>query len=192
MSSHTSTFTCGLVDTLTSAKCIKKTSVGIYINSPSLQNPLQITNKQTCFCLCVNSRFEQSTVHVLPRDMNSRFILSVCAVSDFPHFTGHPAVYLLCSCTLQFVSKRFPKSQNILSCNPTDSPYAKKMVWEIGLCLEPCGLAHHCLCTGMVFKDKWLHVNQIWHAVQRQAPLVPWHSQTENTTSMPGKDVRSE
>lgn len=28
----------------------------------------------------------------------------------------------------------------------------KKMVWEIGLCLEPCGLAHHCLCTGMVLK----------------------------------------
>lgn len=45
---------------------------------------------------------------------------------------------------------------------------------------------------GNGFKDKWLHVNQIWHAVQRQAPLVPWHSQTENTTSMPGKDVRSE
>lgn len=42
------------------------------------------------------------------------------------------------------------------------------------------------------FKDKWLHVNQIWHAVQRQPPLVPWHSQTENTTSKPGKDVRHE
>lgn len=111
--------------------------MGIYINSPSLQNPLQITNKQTCFCLCVNSRLEQSTVHVLPRDMNSRFILSVCAVSDFPHFTGHPAVYLLCSCTLQFVSKRFPKSQNILSCNPTDSPYAKRWSEKLGCAWSP-------------------------------------------------------
>lgn len=45
---------------------------------------------------------------------------------------------------------------------------------------------------GSGLKDKWLHVNQIWHAVQRQAPLVPWHSQTENTTSEPGKDVRQE
>lgn len=44
---------------------------------------------------------------------------------------------------------------------------------------------------GSGFKDKWLHVNQIWHAVQRQPPLVPWHSQTENTTSKPGKDVQT-
>lgn len=50
---------------------------------------LQTTHKQTCFCLCVNSLCEQSTVHVLHRDMNSPFILSACAVSDFPHFTGH-------------------------------------------------------------------------------------------------------
>lgn len=33
------------------------------------------------------------------------------------------------------------------------------------------------------FRDKWLPVNQIWHAVQKQPPLVPWHRQTENTTS---------
>lgn len=42
------------------------------------------------------------------------------------------------------------------------------------------------------FKDKWLCVNHIWHAVERQAPLVLRHSQTENTTSKPGKDVQQE
>lgn len=48
-------------------------------------------------------------------DMNSRFILSGCAVSDFLHFTGQPAVQLHYTCTVQFVSKRFPKLWNILS-----------------------------------------------------------------------------
>lgn len=87
----------------------------IHTGCACLWSPLQIANKQTCFCLCVNSLCEQSTGHVLHKDMNSCFILSACAVSDFPHFTGHPAVLLHCTCTLQFVSQRFSKSQNILS-----------------------------------------------------------------------------
>lgn len=63
----------------------------------------------------VQTLCEQSSVHFPHRDMNSLFILAAYAVSDFPHFTGHPAVQLPCSRTPQFVSKRFPKSQNILS-----------------------------------------------------------------------------
>lgn len=88
--------------------------VNIYAWTVAIESP-ENNPQQTCFCLCVNSLCEQSTVHVLHRDMNSCFILSACAVSDFPHFTGHPAVQLHRTCTLQFVSKRFPKSQNVLS-----------------------------------------------------------------------------
>lgn len=114
-----------------------------------LQNLLRITTKQTCFCLCVNSLCEQSTVH---RDMHSHFILSACAVSDFPHFAGHPAVQRHCTCTPQLVFKRFPESQNISSAVQCAPPYAEKMVWRIRLCWQPCGLAHHCHCAGVVLK----------------------------------------
>lgn len=38
------------------------------------------------------------------------------------------------------------------SCAPMCSPYAEKIVWKIGLCLEACGLGHHCHCAGVVFK----------------------------------------
>lgn len=136
MSSHTSTFTCSHVDTLTRTKCIKKAYVR-YTHRLCLQNPLQITNKQTRFCLCVNSLCEQRTVHALHRDMNSRFILSASAVSDFPHFTGHPAVQLHYTCTLQFVSKRFPKSQNILSAVQCAPHMQKRWSEKLGCAWSP-------------------------------------------------------
>ena len=132
MSSSTISLPCSCVDTLTSAKCRKKAYVPIYIQL-YLKNPLQITIKQTCFCLCINSLCEQSTVHVLHRDMNFRFLLSACAVFDFPHFTGHPAVQRHCTYTLQFVSKRFPKSQNIFSAVQC-APHMQKRCFEKSGC----------------------------------------------------------
>lgn len=86
------------------------------------------------------------------RDTNSSFILSACAESDFPHFTGHPAVRLHCTCALQFVSERFPKSQNIFSAIQCAPPMQKKMVCKIGLCSEPRGLAHRCHSVPVVLK----------------------------------------
>ena len=116
----------------TSPKRRKKAYVPIYTQL-YLKNPLQITIKQTCFCLCINSLCEQSTVHVLHRDMNFRFILSACAVFDFPHFTGHPAVQRHCTCTPQFVSKRFPKAQNIFSAVQR-APHMQKRCFEKSGC----------------------------------------------------------
>lgn len=94
---------------------------------------------------------EQSTVHVLHRDMNSRFILLAHAVSDFPHFTGHPAVRLHCTCSLQFVSRRFPKSQNILSAVQR-APHMQKRWSKNWVVLGACGQAHCCHCAGVVLK----------------------------------------
>lgn len=62
--------------------------------------------------LCIWILYKVLCIYI---DMNSHFILSGCAVSDFLHFTGQPAVQLHYTCTVQFVSKRFPKLWNILS-----------------------------------------------------------------------------
>lgn len=153
---------------------------------------------QKCVFLCVWILYKVPCMYI---DMNPRFILSGCAVSDFLHFTGQPAVQLHYACTVQFVSKRFPKLWNILSAAwpvhrsaaarsaPTRiermAPKKNIYVW----CLEPIRVAQStpAIVQEWGFKDKWLHVNQIWHAAQKQPPLVPWHSQTEKTTSNPGK-----
>lgn len=65
-----------------------------------------------CGFLCIWILYKVPCIYI---DMNSRFILSGCAVSDFLHFTGQPAVQLHYTCTVQFVSKRFPKLWNISS-----------------------------------------------------------------------------
>lgn len=74
---------------------------------------------------------------LLHTDMNSRFILSACAVSDFAHFTGHPAVQLHCTRTLQFVSKRFPKSQNISSAVQCAPRMQKRWSEKLGCAWSP-------------------------------------------------------
>lgn len=153
-----------------------------------------------CVFLCIWILYKVPCIYI---DMNSPFILSGCAVSDFLHFTGQPAVQLHYTCTVQFVSKRFPKLWNILSAAwPAHRSasaqgagvHTERMAPEKKKCFM-LGAPHKWPNTplplfGSGFKDKWLHVNQIWHAAQKQPPLVPWHSQTEKTTSNPGKDVR--
>lgn len=121
---------------------------------------LQTTRKQTRFCLRVNSLCEQSAVHVLHRDMNSHFILPACAVSDFPHFTGHPAVQLHCPCSPQFVSERVPKSQNILSAVQCAPHMQKRWPKKWGCAGSPVAWPTAAIVWGG-FQDKWLHVNQI-------------------------------
>lgn len=161
---HICIFTCGHTHQL--PNCFKKAYVWMYRPTMVLDSPcIKTTNKCAFVCMwtpCVS----RVLCMFCTRDMNSCFILSACAESDFSHFTGHPAVQLHHTCTLQFVSKRFPQITKHRFCHPVCSPYAEKMVWKIGLCLEPCGLAHRPLpLCGSGFKDKWLYVNQIWHAV---------------------------
>lgn len=89
---------------------------------------LHQNNKQMCFYLCIWTPCASKVLCVFcTRDMNSCFIPSACTASDFPHSTGHPAVQLHRTCALQFVSKRFPKSQNISSAIQCGSPFAEKM-----------------------------------------------------------------
>lgn len=45
-----------------------------------------------------------------------------------------------------------PQMAKHLVCHPMCSPYAEKMVWKIGLCWEPCGLAYCCHCAAVVLK----------------------------------------
>lgn len=127
---------------------------------------LHKNNKQMCFCLCIWTPCASKVLCVFcTRDMNSCFIPSACAASDFPHSTGHPAVQLHCTCALQFVSKRFPKSQNIFSAIQCAHHMQKRWGWKIGLCSGASWPGPPLPWCGSGFKDKWLHVNQIWHAV---------------------------
>lgn len=77
-----------------------------------------------------------------------------------------------------------PQITKHLDCCPMCSPHAEKMVcknWAVLGALWP-GPPLPLSWSG--FKDKWLPVNQIWHAVQRQAPLVPRHSPTSNKQAL--------
>lgn len=177
----------------------------IYTHTPHAQSSNISREKENkCVFLCIWIVYKVPCTYI---DMNSRFILSGCAVSDFLHFTGQPAVQLHYTCPVQFVSKRFPKLWNILSAAwPAHhsasargaSTHIERMAQKefsvyiymyiyFMLGAHTSGPIHSCHCAGVGFKDKWLHVNQIWHAAQKQPPLVPWHSQREKTTSSPGK-----
>lgn len=103
------------VATPTSTNCFKKAYVRICTPTVALASPcIKTTNK--CAFVCVWTPCVSKVLCMFcTRDMNSCFVLSACVESDFPHFTGHPAVWLHCTCAPQFVSKRFPKSQNIFS-----------------------------------------------------------------------------
>lgn len=107
------TFAYSRVATPTRTNCFKKAYVQIRTPTVALAFPcIKTTNK--CAFVCVWTPCVSKVLCMLcARDMNSCFILSACAESDFPHFAGHPAVRLHCTWALQFVSKRFPKSQNI-------------------------------------------------------------------------------
>lgn len=112
---------------------------------------IKTTNK--CAFVCMRTPCVSKVLCMFcTRDTNSCFILSACAESDFPHFTGHPAVRLHCTCALQFVSERFPKSQNIFSDIQCTPHMQKKMVCRTGLCSEPCGLARRCHSVAVVLK----------------------------------------
>lgn len=115
-----------------------------------------------CVFLCIWILYKVPCIYI---DMNSPFILSGCAVSDFLHFTGQPAVQLHYTCTVQFVSKRFPKLWNILSAAwPAHRSasaqgagvHTERMAPEKKnvSCLEPrtSGPTHHCHCSGVVLK----------------------------------------
>lgn len=85
----------------------------IYTHTPHVQSSnIGRVKENKCGFLCIWILYKLPCIYI---DMNSRFILSGCAVSDFLHFTGQPAVQLHYTCTVQFVSKRFPKLWNILS-----------------------------------------------------------------------------
>lgn len=85
----------------------------IYTHTPHAQSSNISREKENkCGFLCVWIVYKVPCTYI---DMNSRFTLSDCAVSDFLHFTGQPAVQLHYTCPVQFVSKRFPKLWNILS-----------------------------------------------------------------------------
>lgn len=85
----------------------------IYTHTPHAQSSNISREKENkCVFLCIWIVYKVPCTYI---DMNSRFILSGCAVSDFLHFTGQPAVQLHYTCPVQFVSKRFPKLWNILS-----------------------------------------------------------------------------
>lgn len=85
----------------------------IYTHTPHAQSSNISREKENkCVFLCVWIVYKVPCTYI---DMNSRFTLSDCAVSDFLHFTGQPAVQLHYTCPVQFVSKRFPKLWNILS-----------------------------------------------------------------------------
>ena len=93
--------------------------------------------------------------------MNSPFILSGHAVSDFLHFAGQPAVQLHHNCTVQFVSKRFQNVRNILpAAQPAHHPTSRRTSHEDGtgknptLTLGVCasGPTHHCHCSGVGLK----------------------------------------
>lgn len=85
----------------------------IYTHTPHAQSSNISREKENkCVFLCIWIVYKIPCTYI---DMNSRFTLSDCAVSDFLHFTGQPAVQLHYTCPVQFVSKRFPKLWNILS-----------------------------------------------------------------------------
>lgn len=87
------------------------------------------------------------------RDMNSCFIPSAGAASDFPHSTGHPAVQLHCTRALQFVSKRFPKSQNISSAIQCAHHMQKRWGLKNWVVLGSLvAWAHRCHCVAVVLK----------------------------------------
>lgn len=148
-------------------------------------------NKRMCFCLCIwTPRASKVLCVFCARDVNSCFIPSAGAASDSPHSTGHPAVQLHCTRALQFVSKRFPKSQNISSAIQCAHHMQKR--WGLKNWVgawKPCGLAHRCHCVAVVLKINGYMLTRSDMLYKGRHLWSYDTSQTENTTSKPGKDV---
>lgn len=187
---HRHLFTCSRVDTLTRTELIKEAHVWTCPQAGPMAS-LQITRKQTRFCLCVNSVWAKDCACSAQRYESPLHSFSPCCIwfSSLHWAPSSPATTALALHNLSLRDSPNHKTSCLLSnVLPLCGKDGLKNWVELGA-LWPGPLLP--LCRGG-FKDKWLHVNQIWHAVQRQAPLVPGHSQTENTTSGPGKNVRHE
>lgn len=124
--------------------------------------------------------------------MNSCFILAACAVSDFPHFTGHPAVQPHRTCTLQFVSKRFPKSQNILSAVQCAPHMQKRWSEKLGCVWSPVAWPTAAIVRGwfccvltrfdMLYKGRHLWSHDTAKQKTQQASLAKMSRMNKSTT----------
>ena len=121
---------------------------------------LQITHKQTRFCLCVNSPGEQSTGHVLHGDMNSLFILSAVLYLIVLTSLGTQQSNYTALALLNLSRRESPKRK--ASCLLSKVlPICRKRGlknWAVLGALRPGPLLPLCRSG---FKDKRLHANQI-------------------------------
>lgn len=102
-------------------------------------------------CLCVNSGWAKCSTGSAQR---YEFPLDSCSLCCIWFSSLHWAPSGPVTLHLHFTIClwEIPQITKHLVCHPVCSLYAEKMVWKIGLCWEPCGLARHCHCAGVVWK----------------------------------------